>query len=200
MQGLTAPIPLEFHVAGYIVEGSLDDNFIFRHDYFQDSVEQRGMKNFMGNIFAIYVEPNAGVSPAALAEKIDAQFAGGPVFTKTESEAAVLATFAASAKLMVVIILLFGVAASLTLFLIVANAISMSIRERALEIGVLKTLGMTQFAPINFALGVISRFVVSGPIAIAAVILAVTIGAGSSLWPAWRAARMSIVDILRRLN
>jgi putative ABC transport system permease protein len=240
LQGVTLPVRLEFHVAGYIVEGALDDNYIFRHDYLQDTLEAKSRESgreadaartFNGQIFAIYIDPRPGVAPAALIEKLEREFAGGPVFIRAESEASVLASFAASAGVMIAVLSIFGLAAALTLFLVVANAISMSIRERTLEIGVLKTLGFTrpgilalvlgesgivallaggagagiawgatQLVPLNFSLGIISRFVVSGPVALLSVVIALFIGLASGLWPAWRAARLSIVDVLRRLN
>ncbi len=240
LQGVTIPLRLEFHVAGYIVEGALDDNFLFRHDYLQDTLEAKSRESgreaaaartFNGQVFAIYMDPQSGVQPAALIEKLEREFAGGPVFVRAESEAAVLATFAASAGVMIAVLSIFGLAASLTLFLVVANAISMSIRERTLEIGVLKTLGftrlgilglvlgesgivsllsgiagagvawgVTQVVPLNFSLGIISRFVVSGPVALLSAAIALLIGLVSGMWPAWRAARLSIVDVLRRLN
>lgn len=153
LKGATVPVDLEFHVVGYVVDGSLDDNFLFRYDYINDTLAGLGRSGLADQVMSIYVDPAAGVDPGELAGRLDAVFAAGPVFTRTESEAAVLATFAATAGAMIKLLGVFGAAATLTLFLVVGNAVSMSVRERTLEIGVLKTLGFSRAGVIGLVAG-----------------------------------------------
>ena len=120
-------------------------------------------------------------------------------------------------------------AITFTILLVAANTISMSVRERVREVGVLKTLGFTPGSILGIILGesvVIS--VIGGIIgcALAAVLvngarhapgamgftngmamtpgviavcvaMAAFVGLVSSLFPAWSASRISIVEALR---
>ena len=72
LKGVTVPVDLEFHVAGYIIDGSLDDNFLFRYDYMNDTRERFFKLRFTGGDMSLvnksyvaYISPLEVAAPDA---------------------------------------------------------------------------------------------------------------------------------------
>jgi putative ABC transport system permease protein len=76
-----------------------------------------------------------------MSKKIDALFENSDAQTKTETEAAFRASFASMAGNLAMLLNGIGLAVTFTILLVTANTMSMAVRERRTEIGVLKTLG-----------------------------------------------------------
>ena len=88
-----------------------------------------------------------------IAEAVDDAFETSPFQTKTESEKAFQLSFLAFlGNLKVFIMAIFG-AVTFTILLVSGNTISMSVRERIREVGILKTLGFTPGAILGIVLG-----------------------------------------------
>ena len=79
----------------------------------------------------------------AIGKSIDAQFANSDTETKTETEQAFLAGFVAMAGNLAFLLNGIGLAVAFTILLVTANTMSIAVRERQQEIGVLKTLGFS---------------------------------------------------------
>jgi len=79
----------------------------------------------------------------AIGKAIDAQFANSDTETKTETEQAFLAGFVAMAGNLAFLLNGIGLAVAFTILLVTANTMSIAVRERQQEIGVLKTLGFS---------------------------------------------------------
>ena len=79
----------------------------------------------------------------AISKAIDAQFANSDNETKTETEQAFLASFVAMAGNLALLLNGIGMAVAFTILLVTANTMSIAVRERQQEIGVLKTLGFS---------------------------------------------------------
>jgi len=79
----------------------------------------------------------------AISKAIDAQFANSDTETKTETEQAFLAGFVAMAGNLALLLNGIGLAVAFTILLVTANTMSIAVRERQQEIGVLKTLGFS---------------------------------------------------------
>ena len=77
----------------------------------------------------------------AISRKIDALFENSEAQTKTETEAAFRASFVSMAGNLALLLNGIGLAVTFTILLVTANTMSMAVRERRTEIGVLKTLG-----------------------------------------------------------
>ena len=79
----------------------------------------------------------------AISKAIDAEFENSDTPTKTETEQAFLAGFVAMAGNLAFLLNGIGLAVAFTILLVTANTMSIAVRERQQEIGVLKTLGFS---------------------------------------------------------
>ncbi len=79
----------------------------------------------------------------AISKAIDAEFENSDTPTKTETEQAFTAGFVAMAGNLAFLLNGIGLAVAFTILLVTANTMSIAVRERQQEIGVLKTLGFS---------------------------------------------------------
>jgi putative ABC transport system permease protein len=102
--------------------------------------EATGQKAGIGTITLLIDDPkNAG----RISKAIDAEFENSDVQTKTETEQAFRASFIAMAGNLALLLNGIGLAVAFTILLVTANTMSIAVRERQQEIGVLKTLGFS---------------------------------------------------------
>ncbi len=165
---------------------------------------------------------------ADLAATIDAQFRNSTAPTKTETERAFQAGFVTMWGNIGFLVRAIGTAVFFAILFVAANTMMMAVRERVGETAVLKTLGFrdgalsamvlaesTLIAIVGGALGLgLARFAFSRPTPLEAFFpgfgvtsstlllglgLAVALGLVSGAVPAWQAARLSVVDALRKV-
>ena len=79
----------------------------------------------------------------AVSREVDALFENSDAQTRTETEKAFAASFVAMAGNLTLLLNGIGLAVTFTILLVVANTMSIAVRERRKEIAVLKTLGFT---------------------------------------------------------
>ena len=102
--------------------------------------EATGEKAGIGTITSLIDDPkNAG----RISKAIDAEFENSDVQTKTETEQQFRASFIAMAGNLALLLNGIGLAVAFTILLVTANTMSIAVRERQQEIGVLKTLGFS---------------------------------------------------------
>lgn len=100
--------------------------------------EAKGEKLDVGTYTLLIDDPtNAG----RISKAIDAEFENSDTQTKTETEQAFRASFIAMAGNLALLLNGIGLAVAFTILLVTANTMSIAVRERQQEIGVLKTLG-----------------------------------------------------------
>ncbi len=100
--------------------------------------EATGQRVGIGTLTELIDDPqNAG----RISKAIDAAFENSDVQTKTETEQAFRASFIAMAGNLALLLNGIGLAVAFTILLVTANTMSIAVRERQQEIGVLKTLG-----------------------------------------------------------
>ncbi len=219
------PVTLELHLVGIFDDPANEQTLYYNNEYVNESLPVGSGQRDIAGTFQVLAD-SAGVVPR-IAQAIDALYENSPAPTKTETEqqfALSFASFLGNLKLFLVAIC--G-AITFTILLVSANAISMSVRERVREVGVLKTLGFTTGDILSIILGesvtmamiggVVGCILATGmclvarPLlgffiaalamtpAVAAISLALAffLGLFSSLIPAWNAARTSILDSLR---
>jgi putative ABC transport system permease protein len=198
------------------------DLFLFRYDYLTEK-GMGGQSN--AGVYKLAIgDPSRS---AAIARQVDTMFENSDAQTLTESEQAFGAGFVSMYGNVPFALRIIGLAVVFTILLIAANTMITAVRERTAEIGVLKTLGFTdgqvfrmvlaEAAVITLGGGVagalLARLAVTGanlgflpPLTVAwstvitGIGVALLIGAVSGLIPAYQAARLRIVDALRRVD
>jgi putative ABC transport system permease protein len=109
--------------------------FNFKYVY-----EATGERIGIGTLTELIDDPaQAGV----VSKRIDAEFENSDHQTKTETEQAFRASFVALAGNLALLLNGIGLAVAFTILLVTANTMSIAVRERRQEIGVLKTLGFS---------------------------------------------------------
>ena len=88
-----------------------------------------------------------------MTKAIDALFENSSAATLTETEQAFKAGFIAMAGNLALLLNGIGLAVAFTILLVTANTMSMAVRERRTEIGVLKTLGFSSAHVMGFVVG-----------------------------------------------
>ncbi len=203
---------------------SADEMQAFMHyDYFNES---RAMaRDTIGWIVTRIDDPD---DADAVAAAIDDRFANSPTETKTATEAGFAAGFAAQFGNIGLIVQMVMGCVFFTLLLIAGNTMAQSVRERTGELAVLKTLGFSDARVMTMVLGEsvlialvgglvglgLGLVLVQGAAAAMAqffpglamnagtlgwgMLLALLLGLITGALPAWRAARLRVVEALGR--
>jgi putative ABC transport system permease protein len=90
---------------------------------------------------------------AAMSRAIDETFANSDAQTYTETEKAFVAGFISMAGNLALLLNGIALAVSFTILLVTANTMSMAVRERRTEVGVLKTLGFSSAQVMGLIVG-----------------------------------------------
>ncbi len=135
--------PFEFVVDGIFdtdpvkYPGTNTNLMLFNFKYLYEST---GQKIGAGTY---YVEIDDPDKAGTVSKAIDALFENSDAQTHTETEKAFAAGFISAAGNLALLLNGIGIAVTFTILLVVANTMSIAVRERRTEIAVLKTLGFT---------------------------------------------------------
>jgi putative ABC transport system permease protein len=201
-----------------------ETQFWFRWDYLDEKVTP-DLKGFVG----WYTLRVASGHPAVqVAKDVDKVFANSPWETRTQSEAAFMASFVEQMGNIEYLMLTIGAVVVFTLLLVTGNTMATAVRERTGELAVLKTVGFTDpfvmglvlleslfIAAAGGALGVAlaKLFTLRGdptggmlasfylpPAAMAAGFgLSLAVGVVAGVIPALSAMKLQVVQALRRV-
>jgi putative ABC transport system permease protein len=145
------PVTLELKVVGIFDEPSHVMILYFNREYLREALPVNSPQRDTVGAFLIQADSPADVP--RVAEAVDREFETTPFQTKSESEKAFMLSFLAFlGNLKLFIMAIFG-AVTFTILLVSGNTISMSVRERIREVGILKTLGFTPGAILGIVLG-----------------------------------------------
>ena len=201
-----------------------DDVLIFHHEYFDERIGRAGIAGWY------IVEIDDPSHAAAIAKSIDDVFRNSSSPTKTGTEREFQASFATMWGNVSFLMSTIGLAVVFAILLVTANAMMMSARERTGEIAVLKTVGFSDkllfglvmveagvmaltgaalglgfaivlYPSINFnGAGFLPGFKVATSTPVVGALIAVGLMLASGLVPAVRAARLPIVQALRKVE
>ena len=145
------PVTLELKVVGIYDDPEKTSMLYFNREYLRESLGPRNAQQDLVGAFLIQAETAADVPRIAAA--IDQQFETSPFPTKSESEKAFQLSFASFIGNLKLFIMAICGAVTFAILLVSGNTISMSVRERIREVGILKTLGFTPGAILGIILG-----------------------------------------------
>jgi putative ABC transport system permease protein len=202
-----------------------EEILLFHWDY----LNERGMAG-QGQagwyVFQLADQADAG----RIIRTVDGMFENSAAATRTETERAFQAGFVSMYGNVPFLIGVIGFAVVFAILLVAANTMMMATRERTAEFGVLKTLGfddgvifrlvLIEGAIITLGGGILgalgAKFLIEGTqfnaggflppmtvnwsTVVIGIGIALLMGATSGIIPAWRAARLRIVDALRRVD
>jgi putative ABC transport system permease protein len=203
-------------------EGTDTSNFFFHYKYLDES---RPYAKGMVGWYVIRI--NDPLQAAAIAERIDAQFANSFYETETSTERAFVQAFAKQVGNVGAIIAAVLTAVFFTILVVSGNTLMQSFRERITELAVLKTLGYSNGLVLRLVLaeslllagagaalglslawvlirrgdptgGAMPRFYFPQQDLVLGVVLAVVLGLLVGMPPAVQALRLRVVDALRR--
>jgi putative ABC transport system permease protein len=197
-------------------------NFFFRYDYLDEN-----RQGAFGQVGWYIIKIDDPSQAAALAAKLDGQFANSAAETKTSTEKAFLQGFVNQIGDVGAIMVAILVAVLFSILLVTANTMSQAVRERTNELAVLKTLGFSNGLVLVLVLAeslfmalvgggialalawaVISRgslnnaflpvFILRGRDVLVGVALCFLLGSLAGALPAAEACRLRVTDALRR--
>ena len=225
MKGTIFPGDWTFTIRGTYhptVKAFGDDSFFFRYDYLHETMPERVSPGW----FILRIDdPNAAPK---VAKAIDDEFRNSTAPTKTGTEKAFAAGFATMWGNVQLLMSTIGMAVVFAILLVTANAMMMNQRERSGEVAVLKTIGFTDgtvfglviveaavisltgaVAGLGFAAalapllgdgGFLPGFHVTGGTMAFGAIVALLLTVASGVIPALGAARLPVVQALRRVE
>lgn len=145
------PVTLELKVVGIYDDPAKTSIMYFNREYLRESIAADTKNRDLVGAFLVQAETAADVP--RIAAEIDKEFETSPFPTKSESEKAFQLSFASFIGNLKLFIMAICGAVTFTILLVSGNTISMSVRERVREVGILKTLGFTPGAILGIVLG-----------------------------------------------
>ena len=149
--GDSFPVTLDLTLAGIFDGAETNEVLYFNHDYLRESLPAGSARRDM--VSQVMVRVKGRDDAPRVAEAIDALFENSPDPTTTESEGVFLLNFISFLGNLKLFLAAIGGAVTFTILLVSGNTLSMSVRERVREVGILKTLGFAPSAILGMILG-----------------------------------------------
>jgi putative ABC transport system permease protein len=182
------PVTLELKVVGIFDEPDRQSVLYFNREYLREALGRGNAEQDL--VFAFMVQAERPEDVPHIASSIDTMFEASPFPTRTESEKAFELSFISFLGNVRLFIMAICGAVTFTILLVSANTISMSVRERVREVGILKTLGFTPGAILGIVVAESSFISLTGGaigcLLAAAMCSVVSNGPGGDFMPALR--------------
>lgn len=141
----------ELTLVGIYDDPDHNETLWFNYDYFRESLSTSDPNRDVISNLSVKVDRPENVGSVSRA--IDDMFANSPYPTKTEDEAQFTLSFVSFLGNLKLFLYVIGGAVMFAILLVSGNTLSMSVRERIREVGVLKTLGFTRGMILSTLLG-----------------------------------------------
>jgi putative ABC transport system permease protein len=229
LQGTFYQFDLDLKLVGIYNPPETTLSLYFNLKYLDEGLRQTAGGRGAGNCGTIFFKARSAEIIPELCEAIDARYASSPNPTKTQTEKAFSQMFVKMMGNIQNFILFIAVFVTISLTLVAANGMGMSMRERTTEIAVLKAIGFQNTTVLSLMLGeAVLISAIGGLLGVAAgrgiyalahkfapmivaissmpwtvmawgMLVAAAIGLASGIVPAVLAARLSVVNGLRRI-
>lgn len=165
LMGDIFPVTMELTIVGIYSNPDEEENLYFDYEYLRQLLIATGQSSRADTVgvFLTAADRPRDVDPIAAA--IDQQFEDSPAPTKSESERMWQLSFISFLGNLKLFLLSISAALTFTILLVSGNTISMSVRERTREVGILKTLGFTGEMILGMFMGETVLMSVAGAIA-----------------------------------
>jgi putative ABC transport system permease protein len=150
IKGGAFPVNLELKLVGIIDDPDALQTVFFNHEYLRQALGTNTRANEVG---AFWILADRAQDVPRISEEVDKMFQNSTAQTKTESEQAFGLSFLGFLGNVKMFLLSICAAVTFTILLVSGNTISMSVRERVREVGILKTLGYTKGSILFIILG-----------------------------------------------
>ena len=160
LQGDIWAANLELTLVGIFDDPDHNVVLFFNHDYLRESLPASDQNRDL--IYQIMVQAERPEDVSGISRGVDDLFANSPYPTKTESEEAFVLSFVSFRGNLKLFLLAIGGAVTFAILLVSANTLSMSVRERIREVGILKTLGFTPEMILGSLLGEAATLALTG--------------------------------------
>ncbi len=158
--GTLLPAGLDLTLAGIFDDSTGNAVLYFNSAYLRDSFPAGDSHRDMVQQF--YVEADSKDAVSDVARQIDNLFADSPYPTKSEPEQAFFLSFVSFLGNLKLFLAAICGAVTFTVLLVSANMLSMSVRERTREVGILKTLGFSSGEILGMVVGEASLIASAG--------------------------------------
>jgi putative ABC transport system permease protein len=189
------PVTVDLKVVGIYQNPDKDEALYFNREYLRQALgASTDRANSTG---AFQIQAQSADDVPRIAQAVDREFEASPYPTKTETEQQFALGFASFIGNLRLFIAAICAAVTFTILLVSGNTISMSVRERIREVGILKTLGFTPGAILGIILGesavisLVGGFI--GSLLAAALCFVVSHGPAASFNPALKALAITPV-------
>jgi putative ABC transport system permease protein len=149
--GRLLPVNLELTLAGIFDDPAGNSVLYFNWEYLRDSLPAGDDHRDMMQQFIVEADSKDVVSDVA--KQIDGAFADSAYPTKSEPEQAFMLSFVSFLGNLKLFLAAICGAVTFTILLISANMLSMSVRERRRDVGILKTLGFSSGDVLGMVVG-----------------------------------------------
>jgi putative ABC transport system permease protein len=143
------PVNVELTLDGIFDTPDHVEMAVFNHEYLRESLPA----SIRDSVGAYLVQADTPEDVPLVARAIDSMFDNSPAPTKSETERAFQLNFVSFLGNLKLFLMAICGAVTFTILLVSGNTLSLAVRERVREIGILKTLGFTPNTILGIILG-----------------------------------------------